>query len=241
MATSDEAWAARCDLAACFRLVHLFGMTDLIYTHLSARVPGAPTRYLLAPYGMTFDEVTASDLIEADLSERARPDVDDVALHIHGQLYAARPKLGCALHVHSVAGVAVSAMERGLMPISQHALMVLGELAYHDYQGLAQPDEMAQMAAVTEGRPALILRNHGLLTLGSTVARAFKRLYFLEMACRIQVAACAAPGGAREIAAGPREETIREFLSNRQKPDWADLEWAAMLRRLEREGSDHAR
>ena len=222
----------RRQLALLFRALHRQGMGDLIYTHLSARDPDAPARYLLPPAGLTFEEITASGLVEVDLEDTGAAGVEDVAVHIHGGLYRARPDVFCIAHTHTVAGVAISAMEEGLLPISQHALMVIGELAYHDYGGLANPGEMTRMLQAVGRSACVILRNHGLLVLGESIPRAFKRLYYLEQACRIQVAASSSPGGLRQIPEPIRRKTIAGFLADRRDPAWGEAEWAAMVRGL---------
>ena len=193
--TADE-WQTRCDLAALYRLVAHHGMADWIYTHLSARIPGPEHHFLINRYGTLFEEMTASDLVRVDLDgqvvgpdPQSRP-INPAGFTIHSAIHAARPELACVMHTHTVAGVAVSAQARGLLPISQHALKFHGHLAYHGYEGIALDlDERARLVHDLGPHKAMILRNHGLLVAGQTIAEAWFEIYYLERACQIQVAA----------------------------------------------------
>ncbi len=235
---SAEEWRTRVDLAACYRLVALFGWDDLVFTHVSVRVPGEPGHFLINPYGLFFDEITASSLVKID--HHGRPvmetpyEVNPAGFLIHSAIHEARASVACVLHTHTLHGVAVSAQSDGLLPISQQAAFALGSLAYHRYEGVALRDaERARLVADLGRANNLILRNHGLLTCGRSVAEAFQGMYTLESACRIQIAAQA--GGARletvedEIVAGMGEQA-REVT----RGQGANLLWPGLLRRLDR-------
>ena len=191
MVSADE-WRLRCDLAACYRLVAAYGWSDLVFTHISARIPGPEHHFLINPYGLLFDEITASSLVKVDqqchkLSESPFP-VNPAGFVIHSAIHAARADAGCVLHTHSRAGVAVSAQRCGVLPISQQSTFVLASLAYHDYEGVAiRDDEKQRLQADLGSAGFLMLRNHGLLTVGRSVAEAFQRMYTFENTCRIQI------------------------------------------------------
>src|SRR6218665_2133336 len=202
---SPQEWSARVELAACYRLIARFRMTDWIYNHISARVPGSPEHYLINPFGLLYEEISASNLVKVDvqgrLVEDVELDVNPAAFVIHGAIHHARPDVGCVLNTHTAAGIAVAAQAEGLLPISQHALKFYDRVAYHDFEGIALDlDEQQRLVAHIADRNVLILRNHGLLTMGSTVAEAFDRMFFLERACQIQIAAQA---GGRLIQPSP--------------------------------------
>ena len=203
-AMSEAEWSARCDLAALYRLMAHFRMTDLIDTHLTARLPDQPDRFLINRYGVMFHEMRASDLVKIDhegnlCDDQAGLTVDDVnaaGFVIHSAVHAARHDLNVVIHTHTAAGMAVSAQEDGLLPITQHALKYYGCLSYHDYEGIALDlDERERLVRDLGQNRAMILRNHGLLVGGPTVAEAFHEIYFLERACQAQVQAQA--GGAK--------------------------------------------
>ena len=241
---SKEEWDTRVDLAAAYQLAAYYKWTDLIYTHFSARVPGPEHHFLINPYGQMFDEITASSLVKIDLHGKIIDDptglgVNEAGFVIHGCIHEARPDALAVLHTHTRAGVAVSAMTKGLLPLSQHSLRVVSELSYHDYEGIAlDTDERTRMTTDlgAENR-AMILRNHGLLTLGKSVAEAFEMMYFLECSCQIQIDALA--GGADTvtlIGAGTVEKGRQQF--NRPRTGGAK-QWPALLRLLDRRGSDY--
>ena len=191
---SADEWQARVDLAACYRLVALHGWDDLVFTHITARVPGSEPHFLINPYGMLFEEVTASSLVKVDLAgNKVIPspfDINPAGFIIHSAVHAAREDARCIIHLHTDAGVAVSAQRDGLLPISQNALFPLASMAYHAYEGVAlREDEKARLIADLGQRHFMILRNHGTLTVGETVADAFLRMFVLERACRIQILA----------------------------------------------------
>ena len=242
---SRDEWQMRVDLAAAYQLAAVYKWTDLIYTHFSARVPGSED-FLINPYGLMFDEITASNLVRIDAAGKVVDDPLDLGYNeagfvIHGAMHAARPEVNCVIHTHTRAGVAVSAMKCGLLPISQHAMRVQRQCTYHDYEGIAlNMDERERMAAnLGKSSKVMILRNHGLLTLGETVREAFELMYYLDCACQIQIDAMA--GGADnvlEMSAGAAATASEQF----DRPDRpaAHKDWPALLRMLERRGIDYA-
>lgn len=191
---SAEEWQTRVDLAACYRLVAHFGWSDLVFTHITARVPGVRDQFLINPYGMMFDEVTASSLVKIGVSGEKLDDsafpVNPAGFVIHSAVHSARHDAQCVLHVHSLNGVAVSAQREGVQPISQQSMFVLASLGYHDYEGVALNDEeKPRLVADLGANTFLMLRNHGLLTVGPSIADAFLAMYIFEAACAIQVRA----------------------------------------------------
>jgi ribulose-5-phosphate 4-epimerase/fuculose-1-phosphate aldolase len=236
---SEEEWRVRVDLAAAYRLVALFKWDDLIFTHISARVPGDGHAFLINPYGMMFEEITASSLVKVDIDGRKLDDsphpINPAGFTIHSAVHAARPDAQCVLHTHTLNGVAVSAQRDGLLPISQHSIFVLSSLAYHDYEGVAlRDDEKPRLVRDLGDRHFLMLRNHGLLTVGRSVADAFQAMYFFEASCTIQVRAQAGGGALSTI--DPRIiETAREQAAQVTKGQGANLAWPGLLRRLDRQ------
>lgn len=230
-------WQLRVDLAACYRLVALYGWSDLVFTHISARIPGPEHHFLINPYGLMFDEITASSLIRVDqdcnkLSDSPYP-VNPAGFIIHSAIHAGREDVGCVLHTHTRAGVAVSAQRGGVLPISQQSTFVLSSLAYHDYEGVAvREDEKARLQADLGDRTFMVLRNHGLLTVGAGIADAFLAMYALESACQIQLAAQAGGG---ELVHVP--QPIIDGIGHAMKVQGAGgaLVWPALLRKLDRE------
>jgi ribulose-5-phosphate 4-epimerase/fuculose-1-phosphate aldolase len=238
---SDAEWSMRCDLAAAYQLAAQFRWTDLIYTHFSARVPGSE-HLLINPYGLMFDEITASTLVKIDKDGNTVDDPTGLGVNyagfvIHGCVHEARPEVNCVIHTHTRAGVAVSAQSCGLLPISQHSLRVYGTLTYHAYEGIAlELDERSRLAAdLGPDSKAMILRNHGLLTLGATVAEAFELMYYLDCACQIQIDALAAGRVDVEVISA---ETAQKGYLQFERPGGAELEkeWPALLRMLDRKG-----
>jgi ribulose-5-phosphate 4-epimerase/fuculose-1-phosphate aldolase len=239
----DE-WQMRVDLAACYQLAALFKWTDLIYTHFSARVPGTED-FLINPYGLMFDEITASNLVRIDARGKAIDDplelgYNEAGFVIHGCVHEARPEVNCVIHTHTRAGVAVSAMKCGLLPISQHAMRVQQQCAYHDYEGIALDMSERERMAASLGRKSkvMILRNHGLLTLGGTVREAFELMYYLDCACQIQIDAMA--GGlenVRHMSQSAADTATGQF--ERDDRPSAHKDWPALLRLLERRGIDY--
>lgn len=234
---SAEEWALRVDLAAAYRLVALFGWSDLVFTHISARIPGPEHHFLINPYGLMFDEVTASSLMRVDQAcnkiHVSEFPVNPAGFTIHSCIHAVREDAGCVLHTHSRAGVAVSAQRRGILPISQQSTFVLPSVAYHDYEGVALRDEeKPRLQRALGDNTFLVLRNHGLLTVGKTIAEAFLNMYMLESACRIQIDAQAG-GELVEIAVsipGNMSDVIRAATAGQG----AALAWPALLRKLDR-------
>src|SRR5512145_1140774 len=191
---SEAEWQQRVALAACYRLVARFGWDDLIFTHISARVPGPEHHFLINPYGMMFEEITASSLVKVDLEGKivmeSEYKINPAGFTIHSAVHAAREDALCVMHLHTDYGIAVSAQQNGLLPISQQSLFVLASLGYHEYEGLALNDaEKPRLVADLGNKSFLILRNHGLLTVGRSVADAFLSMFLLERACRIQILA----------------------------------------------------
>src|SRR5437660_3485062 len=204
---SDQEWQARVDLAAAYRLVALHGWDDLIFTHISARLPGADHHFLLNPYGMMFEEVTASSLVKIDLTGNKVTDlphfINPAGFTIHSAVHEARADALCSMHLHTRLGMAVSAQKEGLLPLSQQAMFALSSLAYHDYEGLAlDEEEKPRLVSDLGDRKFMILRNHGLLTTGRTAAEAFMGMFLLERACKIQILAQA---GGSELKPIPSE------------------------------------
>ena len=238
-----EEWQARVDLAAAYRLVADYGWDDLVFTHISARVPGPEHHFLINPYGMMFEEITASSLVKVDLEGNIVMDSDysinPAGFTIHSAVHAAREDAICVMHLHTEHGIAVSAQEAGLLPISQQALFVLASLGYHDYEGLALNDEEKPRLVADLGKKTfLILRNHGLLTVGQSVADAFLSMFLLERACRIQI--LAQSGGSKLVpipgailAQIPAQEAVVT------KGGRGQLAWPGLLRRLDRIGSNY--
>ncbi len=243
---SEQEWELRCDLAALFRLIAHFRWTDLIYTHLSARLPGDEHHFLINDYCQMFHEIRASDLVKIDLEgnkldgQRPEQEVNRAGFVIHSAIHAHREDLKCIVHTHTKAGIAVSSQQQGLLPISQHALKFYGHLAYHDYEGIAL-DLEEQSRLLNDMGPshrAMILRNHGLLVGGRTIAEAFDHIYFLERACEAQLAAQAA--GMENIVYPSSQvcERAENQFDHNDIPHWVDKAWTAALRLIDAEHSD---
>jgi ribulose-5-phosphate 4-epimerase/fuculose-1-phosphate aldolase len=234
---SPEEWNVRVDLAAAYRLVAHFGWDDLIFTHLSARVPGPEHHFLINPYGMTFDEITASSLVKIDLNghivEPTTYSVNPAGFTIHSAVHAAREDAQCVMHLHTTAGVAVSAQAEGLMPLNQTAMIVRGDLAYHEYEGIAlNHDERPRLVADLGEKTAMLLWNHGTLTLGKTVAGAFLTMYFLERACATQVATLAGGQPLHRASEAVVELVTKQAQYGKGMID--ALAWAPLIRKLDR-------
>jgi ribulose-5-phosphate 4-epimerase/fuculose-1-phosphate aldolase len=239
---SAEEWQTRVDLAACYRLVDRYGMTDMIYNHITARVPGPEHHLLINLYGLTYREITASSLVKIDLDGEIlwKPDTDyginKSGYVIHGCIHRARKDVACVLHTHTPAGMAVSAMKCGLLPLTQTSIRFVGHIGYHDYEGPATDlDERERLVRDLGPHDAMILRSHGLLTCGATIQQAFNTMYQLEMSCRAQVDAMAA----RTELLVPSEQilarTAHLYQPGTRRP-YGILEWPAMLRLLAAEG-----
>ena len=242
---SKEEWQMRVDLAAAYQLAAIYKWTDLIYTHFSARVPGTED-FLINPYGLMFDEITASTLVKIDQDGKIKDDpvgmgVNEAGFIIHSCMHLARPEINCVIHTHTRATVAVSAMKCGLLPISQHAMRSHAEVTYHDYEGVAlYKEEQARMARdLGKTSKAMILRNHGVLSLGETVREAFEIMYYLDCACQIQVDAMA--GGLQnvQLMSDAAAESSTQALQRPMRPS-THKDWPALLRMLERRGITYA-
>jgi ribulose-5-phosphate 4-epimerase/fuculose-1-phosphate aldolase len=235
---SAEEWQLRVDLAAAYRLVAMYGWSDLVFTHISARIPGPEHHFLINPYGLMFDEITASSLVKVDQACNKVIDspfpVNPAGFTIHSCIHEARDDAGCVLHTHSRAGVAVSAQKKGVLPISQQSTFVLASLATHDYEGVALRDEeKPRLQRDLGNKKFMLLRNHGLLVVGSTIADAFLSMYFFENTCRIQIDAQA--GGGELISVDPRiMESMEKVMKAGSAGQGANIAWPALLRRLER-------
>jgi ribulose-5-phosphate 4-epimerase/fuculose-1-phosphate aldolase len=235
---SEEEWQARVDLAAAYRLVALYGWDDLVFTHISARVPGPEHYFLINPYGMMFEEITASSLVKVDLDGRIVMEtpyqVNPAGFTIHSAVHAAREDALCVMHLHTIDGVAVSAQKGGLLPISQHSLFAVASIGYHDYEGVAlNEDEKPRLVSDLGNKSCLMLRNHGLLTVGATTADAFLMMYNLQRSCEIQIRAQAGGG---ELLSIPRPilEGITEQAKAATKGLGGLLVWPGLLRKLDR-------
>jgi len=243
MSMSDAEWRTRVDLAACYRLVARNGWDDLIYTHISATVPGAEGQYLINPFGLGFDEVRASNLVKVDVRGRIIGEspyrVNPTGFTIHGAVHAARPDAHCVMHLHTTAGIAVSMLRCGLLPLSQHAMRFYKNVAYHDYEGVAlDPAEEKRLTEDLGQHKAMILHNHGTLTCGVTVAEAYVLMATLEKACVTQLAAMAA---SKDVVVPPEEvlDLAVSQLIDDSTPE-GELEWPSLLRRLERDDPSFA-
>ena len=235
---SAEEWQLRVDLAACYRLVALYGWSDLVFTHISARVPGPEHHFLINPYGLMFDEITASSLVKVDMQcnkliESPYP-VNPAGFVIHSSVHAAREDVQCVLHTHTRAGVAVSAQKNGVLPISQQSTFVLASLAYHGYEGVAFRDEEKPRLQADLGQANfLMLRNHGLLTCGKTIADAFLAMYTFEAACKIQIDAQA--GGGELTQVHPQILTgVAQAMKVQTGGLGGAFVWPSLIRKLDR-------
>src|SRR5687767_2473854 len=236
---SNVEWQARVDLAACYRLVHHYGMDDLVYNHISARVPGEEGHFLINAYGMMYDEVTASSLVKVDFDGNIVQDsgtgygINHAGFVIHSAVHRGRPDVACVIHTHTPAGMAVSAMECGLLPLTQNAMFFSG-LGYHDYEGPAVDlDEQKRLVADLGSHVAMILRNHGLLAVGATIPEAFIHLYWLERACQAQALAVASNQPLR-VPEGDVVAKTNDRYKPGQRRKIGELEWAGLLRLMER-------
>ncbi|WP_162571411.1 class II aldolase/adducin family protein [Variovorax sp. SRS16] len=240
---SDAEWQVRLDVAACYRLLAHYRMTDLIYTHVSGRIPGEEEAILINPYGLMFHEIRASDLVRVDL--RGNPvteinaPINRAGFFIHSAVHEARPDIACVIHTHTTAGIAVAAQQAGLLMISQHALRFHGRLSYHEYLGVADDDaERRRLAHDLGDNLSMLLRNHGILGCGRSVAEAFIETHYLERACQIQVAALAGGTPLSVLSDAVSATTAQQFDTARDRRKTEDgrtftLEWTALLRMLD--------
>lgn len=238
---SEAEWQARVDLAACYRLIEHYGMADMMANHISARVPGEEA-FLINPYGMMYEEITASCLIKVDHAGNivSKPDfgelnygINKAGYVIHSAVHAARPEAACVIHTHSWASMAVSGLQCGLLPITQTAMRFL-KIGYHDYQGVVlNLDEQESLLRDLGQGDALILRNHGVLTVGRTVGEAFNWMHRLELACRAQIGAMSCQTPMQEVSPSVLEETWSNYQPGTRRP-YGVMEWPALLRKLDR-------
>lgn len=243
---SDVEWETRCDLAALYRIFHNLRMTDLIYTHLSARVPDEPNCFLMNQYGEMFDEVTASSLVKMDLDGNVvggKGNFNSAGFTIHSACYLAREDVMAVVHLHTKAGIAVASVKNGLLPLSQHSLYIVDDLSYHEYEGPATNlDERESLGRNLGTKNNMLLRNHGSLSVGRTVAEAFHNAYYLEKSCDIQVAT---QGLNDEMIMMPDEVLEESGKARMERFRDADsvgrLAWEGLIRQLDRQGSDHRR
>jgi ribulose-5-phosphate 4-epimerase/fuculose-1-phosphate aldolase len=234
---SPAEWALRVDLAACYRLVALYGWADLVFTHISARVPDSHDAFLINPYGALFEEITASSLVKVDAAGNKLDDapfpVNPAGFTIHSAVHAARHDIACVLHTHTVNGIAVSAQQGGVLPLSQQSIFVLSSLGYHDYEGVAlRDDEKPRLVHDLGANTFLMLRNHGLLTVGASIADAFLAMYLFETCCAIQLRAQA--GGALIQVPAQIVATAQQQAAQVTKNLGGQLAWPALLRKLDR-------
>jgi ribulose-5-phosphate 4-epimerase/fuculose-1-phosphate aldolase len=239
---SDAEWKVRVDLAALYRILDHLDMTYLIYTHLSARVPGEENTFLINRFGEMFGEVTASSLIKMDFDGNVigEGNFSRAGFAIHSAVYMARPDINCVLHTHSIAGSAVSTLKHGLLPISQDALEIYDEIGYHEYDVPGTKEECEALGRSCAIANSIILRNHGLMTIGPTIPSAFIRMYYLERACEIQVAA-GRSDDTLIMAEKPTEVLAKKLQALRASGRYGELEWESLQRLLKKKGSDHAR
>ena len=236
-AVSAVEWAVRVDLAALYRLVALHGWDDMIFTHISARVPGPEHHFLINPYGFYFEEITASSLVKVDLDGNIVAEtphfINPAGFTIHSAVHAAREDAKFVIHLHTEAGVGVAAQAEGLLPISQNACLLQHQVAYHGYEGLAlNHDERERLVADLGDKPLMLLRNHGTLAVGETAAQAWLGIFFLERACRQQVAALSA--GRAGVLMAPEAAQAETRDQGRGLPYVAALAWPGALRQLDR-------
>jgi len=239
----EAEWRVRTDLAAFYRLVHHHGMSMLVFNHITARVPGPEHHFLINEYGLAYEEVTASNLVKVDLDgnvvDGSGREINPAGYIIHSCIHRARKDVACVVHTHSRAGVAVSCLEEGLVPMNQEGLQFYGRIAYHDYEGLAvYEDEQKRLVASLGDKIVMILRNHGLLATGRSIPEAFRRIYYLEMACRLQLDVIAAgrpwSPPTPEVCAHTAKQWEDGAAGIGTGDDDATREWPAMLRMLDR-------
>jgi len=234
---SEEEWRARCDLAALYRLVALHGWDDMIFTHISARVPGPEHHFLINPYGWFFEEITASSLVKIDLqgnlAQETTSFINPAGFTIHSAIHEAREDARFVMHLHTDQGTAVSAQAEGLLPLTQHCLLVIPNLAYHDYEGIAfNLDERPRLVADLGAHKLMLLRNHGTLAVGGSAAEAWIGMYHLERACKQQTLALS--GGRAHVLLAPEHAQAEVREQSRGMPMVSQLAWPGVLRSLDR-------
>ena len=235
---SKEEWQVRIDLAAAYRLAHLYGWTTtLIYNHISARLPGPDHHFLLNPFGLRWDEVTASNLVKIDLDGNILDDtphkINKAGYTIHSAIHAARPDATCVIHTHTEAGMAISALDDGLIYTNQDAMMFYGKTAYHDFEGIALDlSERERLVADLGEKKVMILRNHGLLTTGNTIGEAWAQMYFLEKVCRAQLKLLSAAAASGQKIRFPPKEICEHTAKQYDENGAGQREWPALIRQL---------
>lgn len=237
---NDAEWRARVDCAALYRLVALYGWDDMVFTHISLRIPGPEHHFLINPYGFLFDEITASSLVKVDLDgnvvEPTPHFINPAGFTIHSAIHAAREDAQCVIHLHTDCGVAVSAQARGLLPISQTAMAAYGDLAYHDYEGVAlELDERERLVADLGDKSFMLLKNHGTLTVGDSAATAFLRMFYLERACKMQVMAQSGGGDLLECGKDLQDTVLRQVSVAFKASFGGALAWPGLLRKVARQ------
>jgi ribulose-5-phosphate 4-epimerase/fuculose-1-phosphate aldolase len=242
---SEAEWNARVDLAACYRLADAYGMSDMIYTHISARLPQQPNEFLLNAHGMLFSDITASSLLKVDLEGNVadKPELP-YGLHqagfvIHSAIYKARPDVMAVMHTHTIAGMAVSALKCGLLPLTQMATRFYGRIAYHDFTGPERdPGERERLADHLGSHDIVILRNHGLLTVGPSIPEAFNRMYGLERSCQAQIATMACNTELNFLPPEIVDRSVAMYGPDVARP-YGLLEWPALRRKLDKQDPSH--
>ena len=241
-AISEDEWGMRLDLAAAYRLIHHFGMSQLVYNHITAKVPGPEKHFLINEYGLSYDEITASNLVKIDLDgnvvDGTDREINPAGYVIHSCIHRALDDVECVAHTHSRAGVAVSCLKDGFVPMEQTGFFFYDRIAYHDYEGLAlDEDEQSRLVADLGDKRVMILRNHGLLTCGRSIAEAFRMIYYLEIACRTQLEVMQSGGEINRTADGVPAHTAAQFAggdASTEVESGVTREWPAMLRMLDR-------
>ena len=238
---TEAEWQARCDLAALYRITDVYGWTDTINTHMSARIPGEPTAFLINNYGDLFHEITASSLVKLDLDGTVYSkdgSFNAAGFTIHSGVYKARPDVNCVMHTHTRAGTGISVLKKGLRPISQDALAVLDEVVYHEYGMPTSQEECDALGISCQQGSCVVLRNHGLLSVGATIPAALRRLYMMERACAVEIIA----RGLDEEPAPIEDDVVQGYAARakaqRASPEFGMTDWKAALRLIEGKGSD---
>ena len=238
---TEAEWQARCDLAALYRITDVYGWTDTINTHMSARIPGEPTAFLINNYGDLFHEITASSLVKLDLDGTVYSkdgSFNAAGFTIHSGVYEARPDVNCVMHTHTRAGTGISVLKKGLRPISQDALAVLDELVYHEYGMPTSQEECDALGVSCQQGSCVVLRNHGLLSVGATIPAALRRLYMMERACEVEIIA----RGLDEEPAPIEDDVVQSYAARakaqRASPEFGMTDWKAAVRLIEGKGSD---
>jgi len=241
---SDE-WSLRQNLACAYRLAHHFRWTDLIYNHITAKIPGKNDRFLINPLGLNYDEISASNLVEIDLNGNVYSNtphrINRAGFVIHSAIHSARPDAHCIFHTHSRAGVAVSCLKNGLEPMTQAGLQFHNRISYHDYEGFnVVLDERERLVQSLKGNYSLVLRNHGLLTIGDSISGAFQRMYYLEQACQVMLDAIATGRELNMLSENVRDATAARWYDGSSDASANDdIEWAAMRRMMDRLQPDY--